>query len=217
MVHLPRSILVLGSFKKPVTYACRVADRLCGLKGKRNDNACMRIMTWLRTNTVRVPHCITIPPSLETQDGGVSHPSQPLSLAFQVTEGLPTANPSLTRNARQRGFIPPTTHPSLARNARQPPAPKTSVHARFRGFEHSLTATSPENEQACSFSGFGPLLQSPAPKMSTTTRLRDLDFSLVHYPRKRTVMFVFRGFDHSLAATSPENEHDCSSSGFGPF
>ncbi len=50
-----------------------------------------------------------------------------------------------------------------------PPTPKMSVTARLQGFDLSLATTNPENERACSSSGFRP-------------------FSGHHQPRRRVVI-----------------------------
>ncbi len=78
-----------------------------------------------------------------------------------------------------------------------PPAPRTSMTARFRGFNPSLTTTNPENEHDPSFSGF---------------QL----FSDNHQPQERAWPLVFR-VSILLTTTNPENEHDRSFLGFQPF
>jgi hypothetical protein len=50
-----------------------------------------------------------------------------------------------------------------------------------------------------------------------TARLQDFYFSLALTTLKMSTTARFRGFYLSLATISPENEHDCSSLGFGPF
>jgi hypothetical protein len=123
-----------------------------------------------------------------------------------------------------------------------PPAPKKSRTAHLRGFYLSLATTSPEKEQDCSSSGFLPfsghhhprkrarllvfgvstfLWPPSAPKTGMTARLRGLDLSLASTTPEKEHNCSFLGVWTFLwlppALKSCENEHDCSSSGFGPF
>jgi hypothetical protein len=77
----------------------------------------------------------------------------------------------------------------------QPPAPKTNRCVRFRGFDRSLTTTSPENECVCLFAcfwGFYLSLAITSPEIEHDCSSSGfLPFSGINHPRKRARLLVF--------------------------
>ncbi len=111
------------------------------------------------------PGSTTTLPRFKRESEGLLCPNMPSVLRFEQRRAFPGTSPedepvTLVFWVSTFPLPPPAPKTSVmlvfgvSTFVWPPPAPKTSVTARLQGFDLSLATTNPENECACSSSGF---------------------------------------------------------------